>query len=57
MLLLVALIASLEVVCRFLFDDVVAVVLVAGTFGVGFSLWFVLPALVRRRRRRLAARP
>src|SRR3954447_10779181 len=33
--LLVALASSLEVVCWFLFDDVVAIALVAGTFGGG----------------------
>ena len=53
--LLVALASSLAVVCRFLFDDVVAVALVAGTFGGGVALWFVLPAIVRRRRRRYPA--
>ena len=53
--LLVALASSLAVVCRFLFDDVVAVALVAGTFGGGIAIWFVLPAIVRRRRRRYLA--
>lgn len=50
-LLLLALIASLEVVCRFLFDDAVAVVLVVATFGGGLGIWFVLPMVVRRKRR------
>lgn len=57
-LFLIALIASLAVVSRFLFDGVTAVLLVAATVGAAVAMWGVLPIVLRRRRaHRRAATP
>jgi MFS family permease len=53
-LFLLALASSLAVVGRFLFDDPIALVLVAAVGGTAVVMWIVLPLAVRRRRRRAA---
>lgn len=43
------------VVCRFLFDDVIALVLVGGTAAISPVMWVLIPSWIRRRHRRLIA--